>query len=149
MIMIKKWWFFVLVPLIMALVLLNVSGPKVPKAYEDYIFYGISQHVVKKGKLDVIFSVRGFPPHKHTVYTEIQLPNGDIDWLATVEHTGTHKAHYNKHAKHLKPYKASYNVGKLKPGKYKLRITFEFKYGILGHLNPVPYYSNWVEFEVK
>ena len=144
----KKWWFYIAMPIITIIAVASISGPTVPVAYEDYIFYGISQHKVKDGKLDVIFSVRGFPAHKHTVYTEIQLPNGDIDWLATVEHTGTHKAHYTTHKKHLKPYRASYNVSKFKKGKYKIRLTFEFKYGISGHLNPVPYYSNWVEFEI-
>ena len=144
----KKWWFYFLMPIITIVAVASISGPKVPKAYEDYIFYGIAQHKVTSGKLKVNFSVRGFPAHKHTVYTEIQDSTGVIDWLETQEHTGTHKAHYHRNNKMLKPYTVYINVSKFKKGKYKIRLTFEFKYGIAGHLNPVPYYSNWVAFEI-
>ena len=145
----KKWWFYLVVSLTVIIGLFNISGPSVLTPYKDYIFYGIAQNKVTSGKLKVVFSVRGFPAHKHTVYTEIMDSNGVIDWLATVEHTGTHKAHYHKSKTHLKPYKAEYDVSRFKKGKYKIRLTFEFKHGISGHLNPVPYYSNWVAFEIK
>ena len=144
----KKWWFYILMPLITVGILMSLDGKKDLKNYEDYIFYGIAQNKVTSNFLKVGFSVKGFPHRRHSVYVEIIHPDGTIDFVSSEEHLGTHKAHYEKKNK-IKAYKAKYKLPKLPKGIYKLRVKFEFDTPGWGRLNRDVMISNDIIFEVK
>ena len=111
-----------------------------------YIFYGIAQNDIgKSSKLKVNYLIEGFPKRPHTVFVEILDHNNELDFLYSNEHAASHKAHLCTGTCQRK-YTSTYNIPKtLKPGKYKLRVTFKFKY-LLGTKDMV---SNDIKFEVK
>ena len=150
----KKWWFYLLIPTIVVVALMSVPEPKALKPYEDYIFYGIAQNkldVSKRGNaLFINFAIKGFPYKRHSVYIEIVMPDGSVDFLRSEEHTKEHKAHY--HPKQgFRKYRAIYKIPhkKLGPGKYKLRVRFEFDTSAYGRLKRDILVSNDVKFEIK
>ena len=146
---IKKWWFYILVPVLVIAAVFIAGGKKELKNYEDYIFYGIAQNkVIGKERLRVNYIVKGFPYRRHSVYVEIVRPDGTLDFLYSEEHTREHKAHYKPNGG-LRKYKASYVIPKLPKGKYKLRVTFEFDTPGWGRLNRDKLISNDIKFEIK
>ena len=159
--MVKKWWFYVTIPLLMVLAIVAIPGAGEIKPCVDdskkekscYIFYGIAQnHIGKDGnknRLEVRYLIKGFPYRRHSVYVEVLDENGKVDFLYSEEHTKEHKAHYADEGG-LRQYKAFYRIpAKLRPGKYRLRVTFEFDTPGWGRLNRDALVSNLVKFEVK
>ena len=163
MTMMKRWWYYIFVVVAMAACLYSfkdIGNP--PQLCQDsktdkkdcYIFYGIIQNHLEVSKdrssVKVNYLIKGFPAVKHELFVEIMLPDGTIDFLYSKSHTANHKAHYHPKMGARK-YVSSYDIPhkKLGVGKYKLRVRFDFKFGISGHLKPDEFYSNWMKFEIK
>ena len=156
---IKKWWFYVTLPilLICAIAAIPSAGDIKPcindskKEKGCYLFYGIAQNSIERsgGILKVNYLIKGFPSRRHSVYVEIVHPNGEVDFLYSEEHTKSHRAHLHKDGG-LRKYAAKYKISnKLPKGIHKLRVTFEFDTPGWGRLNRDKLVSNEIKFEVK
>ena len=151
--MVKKWWFYAIMPIVLICALVVIGPKKELKNYEDYIFYGVAQNSVSQSKvsdfLKVNYTIKGWPALRHSVYVEVIDHHGVVDFLYSEEHTANHRAHLCKDGC-LRKYKAYYKIPKsLVPGKYRLRVTFEFDTPGWGRLNRDKYISNEVKFEIK
>ena len=143
----KKYWFYILVPILMIAAIAVLPGnadikPCIDDSKDEKgcsIFYGIAQNHIGKGgtknRLEVRYLIKGFPYRRHSVYVEVVDHHGKVDFLYSEEHTKEHKAHYAKDGG-VRQYKAFYKIpARLRPGKYKLRVTFEFDSPGWGRLN--------------
>ena len=110
-----------------------------------YLFYGIAQNkIAGKGKLKVNFLIENFPKRPHSVFVELKDHRGELDFLYSQSHSASHRAHLCT-GRCQRQYNTVYNIPKLKPGTYYLRVTFKFKY-LLGTKDLV---SNDIIFQVS